>query len=35
MERIGMERAAGGGFDHPSLPLGSPLRRQVLYRITP
>ncbi len=35
MQRIGMERVAGGDFDHPSVPVGSPLRRHVLYRITP
>jgi ribosomal-protein-alanine N-acetyltransferase len=32
MERIGMTRDAGGDFDHPGLPEGSPLRRHVLYR---
>lgn len=32
MERIGMERAVGEDFDHPSLPEGHPLRRHVLYR---
>lgn len=32
MERLGMERV--GEFDHPSVPVGSPLRRHVLYRIT-
>ncbi len=35
MERLGMVRDATGDFDHPSLPEGSPLRRHVLYRITP
>ena len=34
MERIGMTRDAGGDFDHPALPDGSPLRRHVLYRIS-
>ena len=34
MERIGMTRDAGGDFDHPALPEGSPLRRHVLYRIS-
>ncbi len=33
MERIGMTRDAGGDFDHPGLPEGSPLRRHVLYRV--
>ena len=35
MERIGMDRDPDGDFDHPGLPEGSPLRRHVLYRITP
>jgi RimJ/RimL family protein N-acetyltransferase len=34
MERIGMTRVLDGDFDHPSVPVGSPLRRHVLYRIT-
>lgn len=34
MERIGMTHDAGGDFDHPALPEGSPLRRHVLYRIS-
>ena len=34
MERIGMRRDPGGGFDHPRVPEGSPLRRHVLYRVT-
>ncbi len=34
MERIGMTRDAGGDFDHPGLPEGSPLGRHVLYRIS-
>jgi ribosomal-protein-alanine N-acetyltransferase len=33
MRRIGMERVAGGDFDHPALAEGDPLRRHVLYRI--
>jgi RimJ/RimL family protein N-acetyltransferase len=33
MERIGMARDLAGDFDHPMLPVGSPLRRHVLYRI--
>ena len=32
MERIGMERDETGDFDHPIVPPGHPLRRQVLYR---
>jgi RimJ/RimL family protein N-acetyltransferase len=35
MTRLGMVRDRAGDFDHPSLPEGSPLRRHVLYRITP
>jgi RimJ/RimL family protein N-acetyltransferase len=33
MRRIGMVRDVDGDFDHPLLPVGSPLRRHVLYRI--
>jgi hypothetical protein len=32
MERIGLTRDAGGGFGHPALPEGDPLRRHVLHR---
>ena len=35
MERIGMVRDPDGDFDHPRVPEGSPLRRHVLYRVTP
>lgn len=35
MERIGMVHDAPGDFDHPVLSPGHPLRRHVLYRITP
>ncbi len=31
MQRLGMTRTIE--FDHPSLPVGSPLRRHVLYRL--
>ncbi len=34
MERIGMEHVIDGDFDHPSVPIGHPLGRQVLYRAT-
>ena len=34
MVRLGMVHDADGDFDHPSLPVGSPLRRHVLYRVT-
>ena len=33
MERIGMTRDARDDFEHPSVPLGNPLRPHVLYRI--
>lgn len=32
MEKIGMQRSPDD-FDHPALPMGSPLRRHVLYKI--
>ncbi len=35
MERLGMVRDADGDFDHPNLPEDSPLRRHVLFRVTP
>jgi RimJ/RimL family protein N-acetyltransferase len=34
MARLGMVRDVGADFDHPSVPVGSPLRRHVLYRAT-
>ncbi|MFG1371556.1 GNAT family N-acetyltransferase [Xanthobacter oligotrophicus] len=34
MERLGMVRDDDGDFDLPSIPVGHPLRRQVLYRLT-
>jgi RimJ/RimL family protein N-acetyltransferase len=33
MERIGMTRSHGEDFDHPLIPVASPLRRHILYRI--
>lgn len=33
MHRIGMSHDAADDFDHPSLPVGHPLRRHVLYRL--
>jgi RimJ/RimL family protein N-acetyltransferase len=33
MERLGMRRDPADDFDHPRLPEGHPLRRQVLYRL--
>lgn len=33
MERLGMSRSME--FDHPSWPDGSPLRRHILYRLSP
>ena len=35
MEKIGMTRAPEDDFDHPKLPEGHPLRRHVLYRVSP
>ena len=35
MERIGMTRDRRDDFDHPGVPEGHRLRRQVLYRIRP
>ena len=34
MQRLGMRRDPGGDFDHPMLPVDSPLRAHVLYRLT-
>jgi RimJ/RimL family protein N-acetyltransferase len=34
MEKLGMTRDPAEDFDHPSLPLGHPLRRHVLYRLS-
>jgi hypothetical protein len=33
MERLGMERDAGAGFDHPQVPPGHRLAAHVLYRL--
>lgn len=33
MERLGMRRDPAEDFDHPALPVGSPLRPHVLYRV--
>ena len=33
MERLGVRRDADDDFDHPKLPEGHPLQRQVLYRL--
>ena len=33
MRRLGMVEDPAGGFEHPSVPAGHPLRRHVLYRI--
>ncbi len=33
MHRLGMEEVADGRFEHPALPVGSPLRTHVLYRM--
>jgi ribosomal-protein-alanine N-acetyltransferase len=34
MERLGMMHDAAEDFDHPALPVGHPLRRHVLYRLS-
>lgn len=33
MDRLGMTHDAADDFDHPLVPVGHPLRRQVLYRL--
>lgn len=33
MARLGMERLVDGDFDHPDVPVGSPLKRHITYRI--
>jgi RimJ/RimL family protein N-acetyltransferase len=33
MERIGMTRSPAEDFDHPLIPVTSPLRRHLLYRV--
>ena len=33
MQKIGMTRHPDGDYDHPRIPEGHPLRRQILYRI--
>jgi RimJ/RimL family protein N-acetyltransferase len=35
MERLGMTHDESDDFDHPLLPVDSPLRRHVLYRLRP
>lgn len=32
MEKLGMRRDPADDFDHPAVPVGHPMRRQVLYR---
>ena len=34
MEKLGMVRDPADDFDHPLVPADSPLRRQILYRLT-
>ncbi len=34
MEKLGMTRDPGDDFDHPNVPLGHPIRRHVLYRLS-
>jgi RimJ/RimL family protein N-acetyltransferase len=33
MQKLGMQCRSSDDFDHPSVPVGSPLRRHVLYRL--
>jgi hypothetical protein len=33
MERLGVRRLPEEDFDHPRVPVSSPLRRHVIYRI--
>jgi RimJ/RimL family protein N-acetyltransferase len=33
MEKLGMTNKTGDDFEHPSIPLGNPLRPHVLYRL--
>ncbi len=33
MEKLGMTHDPADDFDHPSVPVGSPIRRHVLYRL--
>lgn len=33
MERLGMTRYPEEDFEHPSVPVGDPLRPHILYRI--
>lgn len=33
MRRIGMTRDPAGDFDHPRIPKGHPMRRQMLWRV--
>jgi RimJ/RimL family protein N-acetyltransferase len=35
MERIGLRRSPADDFDHPRVPENHPLRRHVLYRVSP
>lgn len=34
MDKIGLVRDLGADFDHPSVPVGNPLRPHVLFRLT-
>ena len=34
MERLGMTRDPADDFDHPNVPVGSPIRPHVLYRLS-
>jgi hypothetical protein len=34
MKKLGMSRNSADDFDHPLVPEGRPLRRQVLHRLS-
>jgi hypothetical protein len=34
MKKLGMSNNPKDDFDHPRLPIGHPLRRHVLYRLS-
>ena len=34
MERLGMAEDKAGAFEHPRVPVGSPLRLHCLYRLS-
>jgi len=34
MQKLGMTHDPADDFDHPNLPVGHPLRRHLLYRLS-